>query len=272
MTAALTKTRIVVPCYNEAKRLKPEAFLVALADDPGLSFLFVNDGSTDATLELLRALQSEAPARVAIMDLERNCGKAEAVRLGMLDATHGPYELAGYWDADLATPLSAIGDLCHVLENKDVDAVFGSRVRLLGKTIRRRPMRHYLGRVFATCASLLLRLNIYDTQCGAKLFRNNSALRAVLSVPFKVRWIFDVELLARFPLVMEAPDDIGAERWIEYPLREWVDVKGSKVKGSDYFKAALEFGILLLYLRSPAGGAYRRHFRQAQAEPLPSRT
>ncbi|TGU72362.1 glycosyltransferase [Geomonas terrae] len=272
MTAALTKTRIVVPCYNEAKRLKPEAFIVALEDDPDLSFLFVNDGSTDATFEVLRALQSEAPARIAVMDLERNCGKAEAVRLGMLDAAHGAYDLVGYWDADLATPLSAIGDLCSVFENKDVDAVFGSRVRLLGRNIRRRPARHYLGRVFATCASLLLRLHIYDTQCGAKLFRNSSALRAVLSVPFKVRWIFDVELLARFPLVMEAPDNMGAERWVKYPLREWVDVKGSKVTVSDYFKASLEFGILLLYLRSPAGKTYRRYLQEAQTEPLPSRT
>lgn len=272
MTAALTKTRVVVPCYNEAKRLKPEAFLVALAGDPGLSFLFVNDGSTDATFDLLRALQSKAPARIAVMDLERNCGKAEAVRSGMLDAAHGPYDLVGYWDADLATPLSAIGDLRRVFESRDVDAVFGSRVRLLGRNIRRRPLRHYLGRVFATCASLLLRLNIYDTQCGAKLFRNGSALRGVLSIPFKVRWIFDVELLARFPLVMEAPDNMGAKRWVEYPLREWVDVKGSKVKCSDYFRASLEFGILLLYLRSPAGRTYRRHFQEAQTEPIPSRT
>lgn len=272
MTAALTKTRIVVPCYNEAKRLKPKAFLAALGGDPGLSFLFVNDGSTDATFELLRALQSEAPARIAVLDLERNSGKAEAVRLGMLDAADGPHDLVGYWDADLATPLSAIGDLCGALENPEVDAVFGSRVRLLGRTIRRRPVRHYLGRVFATCASLLLRLKIYDTQCGAKVFRNSQILRAVLSVPFKASWIFDVELLARFPLVMGAPDDIGAERWIEYPLREWTDVKGSKVTCSDYFRAAAEFGILLFYLRSPAVKTYRRYLMEAQTEVLPSRT
>lgn len=272
MTSALTKTRIVVPCYNEASRLRPEDFLAALESDPGLSFLFVNDGSTDGTLDILRALQVQAPARIGVLDLGSNRGKGEAVRLGMLDATEGHYELVGYWDADLATPLSAIGELCGVLEDREVDAVLGARVRLLGRQIRRRPFRHYLGRIFATFASLLLGINVYDTQCGAKLFRNNPELRGVLSVPFKVRWIFDVELLARFPLLMETSGDSVTQRWVEYPLREWVDVKGSKVRFTDYFRAVMEFGILLFYLRSPAGRVYRRYLQEAKTEPLPSRT
>ena len=270
--AAFTKTRIVVPCYNEARRLQPKAFLAALGDDPGLSFLFVNDGSTDATLELLRAMQVEAPARIALLDLDRNCGKGEAVRLGMLDATDGPYDLIGYWDADLATPLSALGEFRRVLENREVDAVLGARVRLLGRKIRRRALRHYLGRVFATFASLLLGINIYDTQCGAKLFRNSPVLRPVFLMPFKVRWIFDVELLARFPLLMEVSAATASQRWVEYPLLEWVDVKGSKVKLADYFRAIAELAVLLLCLRSPAGRSYRRYLQQAQPVPVPSRT
>ncbi|WP_136513212.1 glycosyltransferase [Geomonas edaphica] len=270
--AASNMTRIVVPCYNEAKRLHPRAFLAALGDDPGLSFLFVNDGSTDATLEVLRALQAEAPVRIALLDLDRNVGKGEAVRLGMLDATEGPYDLVGYWDADLATPLSALGEFLRLLEDPEVDGVIGARVRLLGRKIRRRPLRHYLGRGFATCASLLLGLNVYDTQCGAKLFRNSPILRSVLSAPFKVRWIFDVELLARFPLLMEVSGVTRSQRWVEHPLLEWTDVKGSKLELSDYFRAVAEFAILLYYLRSPAGKCYRRYLQEAQSVPVPSQT
>lgn len=270
--AAFTKTRIVVPCYNEANRLKREAFITALGGDPGLSFLFVNDGSTDATLEVLRALQAEAPARIALMNLDRNGGKGEAVRLGMLDATDGPYDVVGFWDADLATPLTALSEFLRVLEDREVDGVIGARVRLLGRKISRRPVRHYLGRVFATSASLLLGINIYDTQCGAKLFRNTPVLRSVLSVPFKVRWIFDVELLARFPLLIEASGTTVGQRWIEYPLLEWTDVKGSKVKPSDYFKAVAEFAILFYYLRSPAGRGYRRYLQEAQTVPVTLQT
>ena len=268
----MRKTRIVVPCYNEATRLRPQAFLSALQSDPGLSFLFVNDGSSDDTLSMLLSLQRENPARIEVLPLDRNHGKAEAVRLGMLEAIDGRFDNVGYWDADLATPLSAIADFCALFEGRRVDAVFGARVRLLGRTIRRRPLRHYLGRVFATCASMLLGINIYDTQCGAKLFRNSPALRTVFSVPFTVRWTFDVEMLARFPLVLDVPGPVASSRWVEFPLLEWVDVKGSKVRATDYFSALKEFVTLFVHLRTPARKAYKRRLLEGAAELASSRT
>ncbi|MBU5612471.1 glycosyltransferase [Geomonas azotofigens] len=267
----MRKTRIVVPCYNEAQRLTPQAFLAALHSDPSLSFLFVNDGSTDATSAILKSMRDSFPAQVDVLDLERNCGKAEAVRRGMLEASDGPFDYVGYWDADLATPLEVIADFRKVLEERQVDAVLGSRVRLLGRRIRRRPLRHYLGRIFATCASLLLGMNVYDTQCGAKIFRNSTALKMVFSAPFKVRWTFDVEMLARFPLVLECSSDEVSANWVEIPLQEWRDVKGSKVRGADYLTALTEFATLLLYLKTPAARIYKRHL-QGESRPVDSRT
>jgi hypothetical protein len=129
--------------------------------------------------------------------------------------------------------------------------VFGSRVKLLGRRIVRKPHRHYLGRIFATVVSNVLRLPVYDTQCGAKLFRRTSQLAVVLQNPFRSRWIFDVEILARF--IHTCGIEYVKNSVYEYPLAEWCDIGGSKVKPGDFLKA---LGDLLRIwndnLRSPA--------------------
>lgn len=258
----MRKTGIVVPCYNEAERLDAQGFLSALDKEPNLSFLFVDDGSTDDTLRVLQAIKARNNARVDVLCLERNRGKAEAVRRGMLQVIAGSYENVGYWDADLATPLAAIEEFCRLLDAESAEIVIGSRVRLLGRKIERKAMRHVVGRVFATCASLLLRIPVYDTQCGAKMFRNSAALRQVFGQPFKVNWIFDVEMFARFPIVKKALPLETSSRWVELPLAEWVDVKGSKVKAKDFLKGGLEYCLLFYYLQTPARKGYEKYLFQ----------
>ena len=220
---------IVVPCYNEAARLDLPAFRAALAQQPALSFVFVNDGSTDDTQALLDGFAAEHPTRVVVAVLAQNGGKAEAVRHGILHAGAAGARLVGYWDADLATPLTAVPEFVRVLADPDVQLVLGSRVQLLGRDIRRRPARHYIGRVFATAASLLLGLAVYDTQCGAKLMRATPLMLQAFQRPFRVRWCFDVELLARV-LGMQARGEIDVERQcVELPLAAWEDRSGSKL-------------------------------------------
>jgi dolichyl-phosphate beta-glucosyltransferase len=234
------KTIIIVPCFNEARRLRLDQFHEYLSRSPEVGILFVNDGSRDETAAVIRKFQSETGLRIDLLDNTQNRGKAEAVRQGMLHALAREIRYVGFWDADLATPLNAISEFVELLEARpEIQMVFGARVKLLGRDIERRAIRHYLGRVFATCASIVLRLPVYDTQCGAKIFRVTRLLPKLLEQPFRSRWIFDVEIIARF--VLATGDQALASRSIyEYPLRNWVDVAGSKVRPKDFGRAFLE--------------------------------
>ena len=233
------KCVIVLPCFNEASRLAPALFLEFLAEHNRVDLLFVNDGSRDQTLAVLEALRTRCPDRISILDKQLNGGKAEAVREGMLTAMEmEDVSYTGFWDADLATPLYVVSDLLeHMVSQPGLSMILGSRVRLLGRSINRRPVRHYLGRCFATAASVVLELPIYDTQCGAKLFRCTPQLQMILSSPFESKWIFDVEIIARFLLLNRTSDQVDHHGIYEYPLPSWQDVEGSKVGPLDFVKA-----------------------------------
>ena len=135
--------------------------------------------------------------------------------------------------------------------------VFGARVKLLGRTVERRRIRHYLGRVFATAASACLALPIYDTQCGAKLFRRTPELMISLAEPFRSRWIFDVELIARF-IKLKGARAMSTEIH-EYPLEIWTDVAGSKVRPQDFARALYELVQIRLHDCTPAAGQFDGH-------------
>lgn len=227
---------LVVPCYNEEHRLPVDALRGYSSANTRVEFLFVNDGSRDGTLRVLESLHREDSTRFSVLNLERNRGKAEAVRLGILAALERKPDFVGFWDADLATPLSELQDFLDVFATRaEIEMVFAARVRLLGRSISRNPSRHYVGRVGATLISSSLGLAVYDTQCGAKLFRSSEPMREIFREPFLSRWIFDVEIIARF--VRQRGRDAAARAIYELPIKEWHDVKGSKVKSTDFIRA-----------------------------------
>jgi dolichyl-phosphate beta-glucosyltransferase len=254
---------IVVPCYNEAQRLQVETFRSFVAQESAVQFLFVNDGSSDDTHGVLHNLSESDPAHFDQLELSLNQGKAEAVRRGMLAAIARGSRFVGYWDADLATPLSEIPRFVRTLESQPAyEICFGSRVRLLGRAIDRSPLRHYLGRIFATVASYVLDLPVYDTQCGAKLFRVTAATRLLFSERFCVNWTFDVELIARVQSLRRSPIAGEATRIYELPLEAWADVAGSKVHPTDFVKGLFE--MLRIYTRYGRGG--RKHTLPSPAD------
>lgn len=220
---------LVVPCFNECARIDPAGFR-QLFRDRALRLLFVDDGSTDDTRALLSSFAAQEPERVELLGLPRNQGKAEAVRQGMRAALGSGAAIVGYVDADLATPAEEILRLVELMRERRLQIVIGARVGLVGRAIERSVLRHYLGRVFATAASVVLRLRIYDTQCGAKLFRAGPALDAALDQPFISRWVFDVELIGRLLLGAPAVAPVPLSAMVEEPLRAWRDVEGSKVR------------------------------------------
>jgi glycosyltransferase involved in cell wall biosynthesis len=213
-----TNVCLIIPCFNESRRLD---FGQLGNLPPGLTCLLVDDGSRDGTGDLIHKHES---ATLRLLRLGHNVGKAEAIRQGVLYArTNGLLDgvaWVGYWDADLATPLSEIEHFIAYAASigGHVDGILGSRIYKLGSTIVRSYPRHLLGRSFATISTALLSLDCYDSQCGAKLFRPEVLDRA-FGEPFLSRWIFDVEILAR----------LRESRLIEYPLRRWVDTGGSKI-------------------------------------------
>ncbi len=222
-----TRASIVIPCFNEAHRLEPER-LAALAESGRVRLVLVDDGSTDGTAALLDGLA--LGVNLEVLHLPRNGGKGEAVRIGLLHAIEGGAAIVGYYDADLATPPEELLRMLAVLEARaDLGFVMASRVMLLGRTIDRSPVRHYLGRVFATFASLILHLPVYDTQCGAKVIRVGAGLEAALREPFISSWAFDVELIGRLLAGGPATDAVVKSFFQEVPLHQWRDVKGSKI-------------------------------------------
>ncbi len=219
---------LIVPCYNEENRLPVNEF--KKYKNPQCQLLFVNDGSSDNTSQVLTDLCADTGYERLI--LQKNQGKAEAVRLGVQHLLKTKKlcteDWIGFWDADLSTPLFEIENFITYLsiyKNQNIEAIFGSRVYRLGAKIKRKLLRHYIGRAFATVMRIIFKIESYDSQCGAKLFSYKMAEK-VFASPFVSRWIFDVEILLR-------SDD---SQIIEYPVRQWIDVDGSKITIKETFR------------------------------------
>ncbi|MEQ1910305.1 MAG: glycosyltransferase family 2 protein, partial [Vicinamibacterales bacterium] len=182
--------------------------------------------------------QRQRPGRIIVHGVSPNGGKAAAVRAGVRHvASIGDWGIIGYWDADLSTPLAEIDRLLAALmSTPHCVIVMGSRVKLLGARIERRVARHVLGRIFAACASGILAFPVYDSQCGAKLFRRDM-VDVFFGEPFLTRWLFDLEMLARLRNHIGAS---GMDTAREVPLSAWHDVGGSKLRLREMINVPLE--------------------------------
>jgi len=194
---------------------------------------FVNDGSTDQTLDILNSFKKNFKKQVFILDLKTNSGKAEAVRQGMLWSNLNiNHQFIAYLDADLATSLEECTSMVSRFQT-DLDFVFGSRIMKIGSQIERKQSRFLIGRIVATFISRILKLQVYDTQCGCKLFRKKLS-QSLFNEPFISKWLFDVEIFQR--IIVQFGRDRTQKKILEVPLKRWIDQGESKVKMTYFFK------------------------------------
>ncbi len=238
---------VVMPAFNEADRIR-ETLRVTLDYLATVSaqseLIVVNDGSSDATSQIVREVFSE-PTKISTRLLENfpNRGKGAAVRAGLLAASRS---IGLFSDADLSTPITEMPKLIEPIASDEVDIAFGSRAldrRLIG---RHQPWRREeAGRVFNLLVRLSTGLPFWDTQCGFKGFRL-TVCRPILEAAHIDGFGFDVELLY---LAQQAHLRIR-----EIPVR-WDHYEGSKVR---FLPDSLRMLSELFMLRTVASGE-RQH-------------
>jgi dolichyl-phosphate beta-glucosyltransferase len=184
---------IVLPAYNESARIAVTLDkILAHAVERGwrTEIIVVNDGSTDATADIVRGYGA-AHSAVRLLENPGNRGKGYSVRHGML---HACGDLFLFSDADLSSPIAESDKLFAALF-QGADVAIGSRWLRSELQIKRQPLhRQLFGRIFNLALRLILRLNYKDTQCGFKAFKSQVARELFLRQRIE-RWGFDPELL-----------------------------------------------------------------------------
>lgn len=231
------KFLIVVPCYNEEERFDSDYWNNLIANCPSVRFVFVNDGSSDQTLKVIKKASHES----TIISLKNNSGKSEAIRRGWLQhISESNWVGYGFIDSDGAFSLGDIQNLITIFEmryrlDSKIDAILSSRVALAGRKIKRTTIRHYLGRIITTYISYNWIGLPYDTQSGFKLFNKTEYFTEALIQPFKTRWFFDIELLVRLKNFKENE----LIMW-EEPLMSWEEIANSKIRFSEFLRISGE--------------------------------
>lgn len=225
---------VVIPCYNEEERLSSEEFKEFAHKNLGYHLCFVNDGSTDRTLQVLEELKHSNPSHISVYDCEKNGGKAEAVRQGVLHLAKDPQlDYIGFLDADLSTDFRDFHDLVETLENSDFKIVSGSRMARMGANITKESARKIISMTINFIIRKILQMPFNDTQCGAKIMRKE-IIPLVFTKPFITQWIFDVEIFIR---MRKHYGKVKAIQYIcEQPLKRWIHADGSKLSMKDSVK------------------------------------
>ena len=154
-------------------------------------------------------------------------------------------ELLGFLDADLATVPEEWLQMAKYKETlPQFGAIVGSRIQRLGAKISRDENRSLLSSIVKMAIRRLLRTNFQDTQCGAKIFKR-SLIPFLFGTPFMTPWLFDVEIFLR--LQKKFGKTTLQNGILEFPLMQWTEIGGSKLKFKDSIKIPIQ--LLRLYYK-----------------------
>ncbi|HEX5410876.1 MAG TPA: dolichyl-phosphate beta-glucosyltransferase [Terriglobia bacterium] len=227
---------IVIPAYNEASRIEKTLAQVqeyCSAKPFEVEVVLVDDGSRDSTREIFKEFQRLCPGTRVLFNVA-NRGKGFSVRRGVLES-RGKVVL--FTDADLSAPIEEADKLLAALESQAADAAIGSRALDRSLVGLHQPWRReYAGRFFNLLVRLFTGLKIHDTQCGLKLFRNETTRRA-FELQRVERFGFDPELLF---LIQRSGGKI-----VEVPVR-WNNNPATKVH---FFRDSIRMFFDLIILR-----------------------
>lgn len=238
---------IIIPCYNEANRFPTERYLQFLKQQPEVRLVFVDDGSSDTTEQVLSAIVAAFPKQTNLIVLEKNQGKAGAVQKGILWAvTKTTSDRFAYLDADLSTSLEECLQLSEGID-EDYRFIFGSRILKTDNQIERKWYRFLIGRVVATAISTLLGISVYDTQCGCKILHRD-LVELAFKDSFSSRWLFDVEIFFRLIRAFGKEKMIAFSK--EVPLNQWIDTEDSRVKFTYMFRLWVDLATIYFRYRS----------------------
>jgi glycosyltransferase involved in cell wall biosynthesis len=236
---------IIIPCYNEEKRLNPEIIINFLQNKLNIFLFFVNDGSTDNTVQILESIRKQFPERVFLLNKKKREGKGAAVREGLLEsAKNNKIQFHGFIDADLSVSLKEFFRLYEIMSGSDKKFITGSRIKKLGSTIIRNEWRHFYSRIIATFVGFTTKLDVYDTQCSAKIF-HTQIITDIFNERFRTKWLFDVEIFYRIQMRIGPLEKVA----LEEPLLEWIEIKDSKINGFNFFQILREIFIIYKYYR-----------------------
>ncbi|WP_281989602.1 response regulator [Aquimarina aggregata] len=225
---------VVIPCYNEETRILSKEFTDFTHSNLGYHLCFVNDGSTDNTLEVLKKLSEGREDNISVYNCEKNGGKGEAVRQGVLHLAKDPQlDYIGYLDADLSTDFKDFDDLVKTIESSKFKIVSGSRMSRMGANITKESARKIISKTINLIIRNILSMSFNDTQCGAKIM-DREIVNEMFREKFITKWLFDVEIF------MKMRKFYGKEKAISYiceqPLKRWIHADGSKLSMKDSVK------------------------------------
>lgn len=214
----IKKRSVVIPYFNELLRFPLQSFIEEAKHSLQTTFILVDDGSKDGLTTLIRkSIQEHKISNIIIIEHLVNLGKASALKTGLKHSLVINSTEVGFLDADFSVSLHELYRLFDVLEFTSSDVVIGNRQPTNANIVQATYHRLVIGKLFSTFVRWYFKINLMDTQCGAKVFKVNDTLIQVLDQPVIDRWLYDLQMLIPIIKSGSTVTEVSLQKWINAP-------------------------------------------------------